>query len=49
LPLDQGNTGERAAQAAVDHGMVLEKVKMPEVKRGSVLLSPQRVLERAFD
>lgn len=32
--VDQGYTGERAAKAAADHGITLEVVKLPEVKRG---------------
>ncbi len=39
--VDQGYTGEQAAQAAVEQGMRLEVVKLPEAKRGFVLL-PRR-------
>ncbi len=39
--VDQGYTGERAAKAAADHGIALEVVKLPEAKRGFVLL-PRR-------
>ncbi len=46
--VDQGYTGERAAKAAADHGIALEVVKLPEAKRGFVLLPAQMVVERAF-
>jgi transposase len=36
--VDQGYTGERPAQAAAAHGITLEVVKLPEAKRGFVLL-----------
>lgn len=39
--VDQGYTGERAANAAARHGIALEVVKLPEAKRGFVLL-PRR-------
>jgi transposase len=39
--VDQGYTGEDAAEAAQAHGIRLEVVKLPEVKRGFVLL-PRR-------
>ena len=39
--VDQGYTGERPAAAAQDHGIALEVVKLPEAKRGFVLL-PRR-------
>ena len=32
--VDQGYTGERAANAAAKHGIALEVVKLPEAKRG---------------
>ena len=39
--VDQGYTGTRAAEAAASHGIALEVVKLPEAKRGFVLL-PRR-------
>jgi transposase len=39
--VDQGYTGEKAAAAAREHGIELEVVKLPEAKRGFVLL-PRR-------
>jgi transposase len=39
--VDQGYTGERAANAAAKHGIALEVVKLPKAKRGFVLL-PRR-------
>ncbi|HVB20443.1 MAG TPA: IS5 family transposase [Ktedonobacteraceae bacterium] len=46
--VDQGYTGDAAAQAAVDHGIRLEVVKLPEAKRGFVLLPRRWVVERSF-
>lgn len=46
--VDQGYTGERAAQAAQRHGITLEVVKLPEAKRGFVLLPRRWVVERSF-
>lgn len=46
--VDQGYTGEDAAQAAEEHGIRLEVVKLPEVKRGFVLLPRRWVVERSF-
>jgi transposase len=39
--VDQGYTGEQAEQAAAEHGIRLEVVKLPEAKKGFVLL-PRR-------
>ena len=39
--VDQGYTGENAADAAAEHGIKLEVVKLPRAKRGFVLL-PRR-------
>lgn len=39
--VDQGYTGEKPAAAARKHGIALEAVKLPEAKRGFVLL-PRR-------
>ncbi len=46
--VDQGYTGETPRQAAADHGIALEVVKLPEVKRGFVLLPRRWVVERDF-
>jgi hypothetical protein len=41
LSKNQGYTGERAEGAAAEHGIRLEVVRLPEAKRGFVLL-PRR-------
>jgi transposase len=46
--VDQGYTGETAATAAEEHGIRLEVVKLPEAKRGFVLLPRRWVVERSF-
>jgi transposase len=46
--VDQGYTGEETAQAAQAHGIRLEVVKLPEAKRGFVLLPRRWVVERSF-
>lgn len=46
--VDQGYTGENAAQAAEKHGVRLEVIKHTEVKRGFVLLPRRWVVERSF-
>jgi transposase len=46
--VDQGYTGENAAQAAEKHGIRLEVVKHTEAKRGFVLLPRRWVVERSF-
>jgi transposase len=46
--VDQGYTGEAAADAAAAHGLRLEVVKLPEAKRGFVLLPRRWVVERSF-
>jgi len=46
--VDQGYTGERAANAARQHGIELEVVKLPEAKTGFVLLPRRWVIERSF-
>ena len=43
--VDQGYTGEQAAQAAQDQGMRLEIVTLPEARRGFVLLPRRWVVE----
>jgi transposase len=46
--VDQGYTGERPAQAAQAHGLQLEVVKLPEAKKGFMLLPRLWVVERSF-
>jgi transposase len=46
--VDQGYTGEAAAEAAELHGIRLEVVKLTEAKRGFVLLPRRWVVERTF-
>ena len=46
--VDQGYTGEQPALAAAAHGIRLEVVKLPDVKRGFVLLPKRWVVERDF-
>lgn len=46
--VDQGYTGEQAEQAAAKHGIRLEVVKLPEAKKGFVLLPRRWVVERSF-
>lgn len=46
--VDQGYTGARAANAAAAHGIALEVIKLPEAKRGFVLLPRRWVVERSF-
>ena len=46
--VDQGYEGERPAEAAAAHGIRLEVVKLPEAKRGFVLLPRRWVVERSF-
>lgn len=46
--VDQGYTGDDPAQAAAEHGLQLEVVKLPEAKRGFVLLPRRWVVERSF-
>ena len=43
--VDQGYTGEEPAQAAAEHGIRLEVVKLPDAKRGFVLLPRRWVVE----
>jgi transposase len=45
--VDQGYTGDQAAEAAAAHGMQLEVVKLPEAKKGFVLLPRRWVVERS--
>jgi transposase len=46
--VDQGYTGENAADAAGEHGIKLEVVKLPTAKRGFILLPRRWVVERSF-
>lgn len=46
--VDQGYTGEAAAEAAGEHGITLQVVKLPEAKRGFVLLPRRWVVEHSF-
>jgi len=46
--VDQGYTGQEPADAAAGHGIRLEVVKLPEAKRGFVLLPKRWVVERGF-
>ena len=46
--VDQGYTGQNPANAALEHGITLEVVKLPEAKRGFVLLPRRWVVERSF-
>jgi transposase len=46
--VDQGYTGEEPASAAEKQGIILEVVRLPEAKRGFVLLPRRWVVERSF-
>lgn len=46
--VDQSYTGDRSAQAAAAHGIELMVVKLPEAKKGFVLLPRRWVVERSF-
>jgi transposase len=46
--VDQGYTGQNAADAAAEHGIRLEVVKLPTAKKGFVLLPRRWVVERSF-
>lgn len=46
--VDEGYTGDDPATAAAAHGIRLEVIKLPEVKRGFVLLPRRWVVERSF-
>lgn len=46
--VDQGYTGETPRKTAAAHGIALEVVKLPDVKRGFVLLPRRWVVERDF-
>ena len=46
--VDQGYTGQAAAEAAASHGIQLEVIKHTEAKRGFLLLPRRWVVERSF-
>lgn len=46
--VDQGYTGRPAAEAAAAHGIALEVVRLPEARKGFVLLPRRWVVERSF-
>jgi len=46
--VDQGYSGDQAAEDAEAHGIRLEVVKLPTAKRGFVLLPRRWVVERSF-
>ncbi len=46
--VDQGYTGEQPEAAAAEQGIRLEVVKLPEAKKGFVLLPRRWVVERSF-
>ena len=46
--VDQGYSGQKAAEAAKSHGIALEVVKLPKAKKGFVLLPRRWVVERSF-
>ena len=46
--VDQGYTGPKPAKAAEEHGIALEVVRLPEAKKGFVLLPRRWVVERSF-
>ena len=46
--VDQGYTGDKTAAAAEEHGIRLEVVKLPDAKKGFVLLPRRWVVERSF-
>lgn len=46
--VDQGYTGDAPAQAAQGQGLELQVVKVPEAKKGFVLLPRRWVVERNF-
>jgi transposase len=46
--VDQGYTGDTPAAEAAAHGIALDIVKLPDAKRGFVLLPRRWVVERSF-
>jgi transposase len=46
--VDQGYTGEQPSEAAANHGIRLDVVKLPDAKKGFILLPRCWVVERSF-
>ncbi|GAB63573.1 transposase [Candidatus Jettenia caeni] len=46
--VDQGYTGDQAKEDAKEHGIELQVVKLPQAKKGFVLLPRRWVVERSF-
>ncbi len=46
--VDQGYTGDAPSEAAAEQGIRLEVIKLPEAKKGFVLLPRRWVVERSF-
>jgi len=46
--VDQGYTGDTTRQAAHDEGIELQIIKLPEAKKGFVLLPRRWIVERSF-
>jgi len=46
--VEQGYTGDEAEQAAAEQGIRLMVVKLPDAKKGFVLLPRRWVIERVF-
>ena len=46
--VDQGYTGDQPAEEAAQHGIRLEVVKLPDAKKGFVLLPHRWLVERSF-
>ena len=46
--VDQGYSGDKAAEQASQHGIELFVVQLQEAKRGFVLLPQRWVVERSF-
>lgn len=46
--VDQGYAGEEPAERAAEQGMELEVIKLPEAKKGFVLLPRRWVVERSL-
>ena len=45
--VDQGYTGEASVDVALEHGIALEVVRLPETRKGFVLLPRRWVVERS--
>jgi len=48
MSVELAYAGEEAFEAATGHGIILGVVKLPEAKRGFVLLPRRRVVGRSF-